>query len=357
LGRTAWTQALALEDILTRLAFAPFSHQSNHAEQVAALRRQADALGPHVLDEAKHADELFAEPLAASPDDAALYAQMCQLHSMAGNQPAATAAARRAVELLPTNIDNWMLLGGVLATGRQFAEAADAYQRALQIDDKNAFAYVSLGRTYRELDRPHDALSAFRQALAADPRYGTAYLELGQQLEADGKLTEAEENYRLAIKNRIQRPADLIAVADVCRARDWNQEAAEIYQEAALLTPRDAHLHFAAGNCLVKLKKYAEARDEFAAAASIAPEFGEAHFLLAVELGRQQSYGDAVAHFREAVRLLPQLIEPRINLALTLKRAGRNEEALGEFRRALEQDPTNAVARQNIAALTSPTAN
>jgi tetratricopeptide (TPR) repeat protein len=357
LAWTPWAEAKSLDDVLARVSDAPFTSQVNHSEQYAGLMREAIALRPRIADVAKRADEIYAPALSVMPDDSYVYAQLCQLRSLAGDAKGAIAAVERSVELLPICVAHWLLLGGAHATAGEFDAAAEAYAGVLKIDKENVDALLGLARVDRMRDRQPQAIAYYRRAIESNPRMGMPYLELGQMLEANGQITEAIANYRLALDNRMLHPDFLATLADVCQKRNWTDEALDNYLAAVSLRPSDAGLRIRAGRCLANAKKYTEAQQQFRIATELAPDMGQAHFLYGMELGRAAQYDDAVARFREAARLLPGVAAPQINLAITLKSMGRREEAIQEFQRVLELEPTNSVARKYIAELTENAPN
>lgn len=59
-------------------------------------------------------------------------------------------------------------LGLALYNAEEFEEAAEAYQKAVLLDPKRPQRYVSLGQTYKDLEKWPLALIAFNKALALD---------------------------------------------------------------------------------------------------------------------------------------------------------------------------------------------
>ncbi len=352
LGWNDWARLRAVNDIIGRLADPPFTNQSNHAAQLRVLAEQANALDPLAQEALRDVDSLFEVAVAATPDDATLYAQRASMRGFAGDKPGAIDDARRATELMPLCAEHWMTLGAALATDRQFEEAAKAFTEAFHQDGQNVTALQKLARVYIQLDRPDDAIAACRRAIEIKPRFGPAYLELGRLLGESGRVMEAERNFRAAIENRVWRIADLRELAEFCEKRGWVDEAADSYDIAASLDPGDVTLRIKAGQLLVTARRYADARRHFADAVRLAPEMGEAHFLLGIELGRNKDTKQAVAEFRAALRLMPGVVEARINLALALANDGRPADALQQFQLVLKQDPENPIAIRNIQSLT-----
>jgi len=184
----------------------------------------------------------------------------------------------------------------------------------------------------------------FHRAIELKPRFGLAYLGLGQLLEGMGRKAEAQEHFRLALRNPVHREAELTTLARFCHQRGWYAEALTNYVSAIQLNPTEALLHLGAGQCLAALGRPGESATCFNEAVQLAPGSGEACFLLGLEYGRQGKDLEAGNQFREAVRLRPDLIEARANLGAALINQGRDEEARVVFEEVLRRCPTNAVA-------------
>lgn len=62
---------------------------------------------------------------------------------------------------------------------QQYAIAAAAYERAVELGIHEANVYTDLGAAYRYLGQPEQALEAFRKAQAVDPRHVQSYFNMG----------------------------------------------------------------------------------------------------------------------------------------------------------------------------------
>lgn len=61
----------------------------------------------------------------------------------------------------------------------RYAQAEEAFKRAIEDDPKNAVAQNYLGILYRVKGQFQDAKKAYESAIMADPQYALAYLNLG----------------------------------------------------------------------------------------------------------------------------------------------------------------------------------
>jgi cytochrome c-type biogenesis protein CcmH/NrfG len=85
----------------------------------------------------------------------------------------------------PGNVNAWIRLGNTLMDNRRFAEAADAYQKALAIEPKNVDVRVDLGTCYRNIGKPDIAVTEYKKALEIDPRHLNGHRNLGVVLADD----------------------------------------------------------------------------------------------------------------------------------------------------------------------------
>lgn len=356
LAWTDWQRLEALSQMLGRLSDPPFTAELDHAEQVRRLTRQIEQLRPHAQAAARKAEALCRQALAATPNDPVLLVQLARFQELHGEPAAAAESARRATELLPNDADCWVLYGRALMEQKEYEDAAQAFQSGFREDPLDFWILQDLAHAYVRLGRTNKAMAAYRQAIAIKPRFGMAYLGLGQLLEAAGRKEEAEQNYRLALKNRIHRTTELTTLAEFCQSRGWFEAAVTNFLDAIRLSPAEPVLYVRAGLCFDALQKSQEALQCYANAVRLAPEFGQARFLLGLEYGRQGKPEDAVRQFREAVRLMPDVVEARLNLGIGLQNLGRKSEAIEQFREVLRRSPTNAIALRKLEQLQAPAA-
>ncbi len=85
----------------------------------------------------------------------------------------------------PGNVNAWIKLGNALMDSRRFAEAIDAYQKALSLDPKNVDVRVDMGSCYRGIGKPDMAVAEYRKAIEIDPRHINAHKNLAVVLADD----------------------------------------------------------------------------------------------------------------------------------------------------------------------------
>lgn len=76
-------------------------------------------------------------------------------------------------------------------------EAEKAYRRALEINSKEARAYLGLGNVYASQNKVKETIDAFEKALEIRPKLAEAHFNLGMVFAATGKKDQALEHYNL----------------------------------------------------------------------------------------------------------------------------------------------------------------
>jgi tetratricopeptide (TPR) repeat protein len=347
-----WDKQESLSDIFTRLSKPPFTGQLNHDAQVQKLRTALDKLIPATQPGGiKAAESACENALLAAPEDPILHEQLATLDQLSGDLADAATNEQYALNLFPSNSEDWSQLGVILAKQQKYEDAAAAFRRAFELNSQDVWSLQNLAQSLKDLGRRDEAIREYRHALAVNPRFGLAWIGLGQILEETGSKAEAEDCFHKALLNRIDRAPELKTLARFCVSYGWLEAAATNFDDALKLTPSDAKLYVEAGQNLDALGRHAEAERDYAEAANLSPDFMQAHFLYGLELGREGKTASAVAQFREAVRIMPDLPEARLNLGMALANEGSYSEALVQFDKILELNPTNALALNYAQAL------
>ncbi len=106
----------------------------------------------------------------------------------------------KVVGWLPEKQNAWYRLGVTLRHGGKLAEAIAAYQRAIELDPKDAYLHNGLGNVYRDLGHYEDALAEYQRAIALDPKFDDPHNGLGSVYAELGRTDEAIAEYQRAIE-------------------------------------------------------------------------------------------------------------------------------------------------------------
>lgn len=119
------------------------------------------------------------------------------------------------------NVNAWIGLGNMYMDSGRFAEAVDAYGKALEITPENVNVRIDMGTCYRRLGQPERAVEEYRKGLSYEPNHANGLANTGIVLAYDlqdfkGALEVWEKYLKVAPGHRM---AEQIR-QDVARLKD-----------------------------------------------------------------------------------------------------------------------------------------
>lgn len=190
----------------------------------------------------------------------------------------AVAAFEEAVRIMPGTAQAWNHLGLGYHRQGDVAKAANAYQRALELDRNLAVARFNLGSLYLESGNNQSAIDAFTTFCTLQPLVGEGWLRLGQA--------------QVALATATPGPTDRQRLAEAARR---NLEHA----------PESAEKANAMGQVLALRGKYREAVAEFTRALSLQPDLASAVLNQAVALQQSGDRRGALQRYRDYLKIQP----------------------------------------------------
>lgn len=191
------------------------------------------------------AEREFQQAIALRPSFWGNYDALGLALYRAGRFPAAAAAFERVTQLQPDNASGFQRLGTVNNAAGDIAKAIVNYERALQLAPTPK-AYANLGFIYYGQHRFADAANAYNQALELDPTSHITYRNLGDVHQRQGRRDDARAAYvkALEIAERMLRvnPKDAVTLSQqaLYEAKlDKRKEAERHVNAAAGLAPAD----------------------------------------------------------------------------------------------------------------------
>ncbi|MDR3678261.1 MAG: tetratricopeptide repeat protein [Acidobacteriota bacterium] len=196
--------------------------------------------------------------------------------------------------------------------GKQlYAQAAQEYRAAIQIDANNAGLQSGLGHVLL-LDRKwDDAISALREAVSLQPDDAVAHNNLGVALQTVGNVAEAIPEFR----------------------------------EAVRVKPDYLEAHANLGHALEKQNDLAGSITEYHEVLRLKPDDAEAHFHLALANYKRGNSDAAVNEYREAIRLQPGFALAHLALGGVLFNRGERDAGIEELRTAYSLAPDDPEIR------------
>jgi predicted TPR repeat methyltransferase len=128
-------------------------------------------------------------------------------HYEAGRWNEACSAFERALELDPRQAGAWYRLGNAREElGQNDLGVAVCFEKAVGLDPSHAQAWNNLGNVQQRLGRTEQAIASYRNALRAEPGLAPACLNLGRLAEARGDQALALECFRTGLKHHPEDP-------------------------------------------------------------------------------------------------------------------------------------------------------
>jgi tetratricopeptide (TPR) repeat protein len=194
-----------------------------------------------------------------------------------------------------------------------------------------------LGDALHGQGKVSEAMEAWREAIRLRPEDAVAHAHLGDALRGDGEVSEAIAAYREAIRLKpdyAEPHASLGAI--LCDVMHDYAAAVVEFHEAIRLRPDYAVAHYNLGNALIGQGKVSEAMEAWRDTIRLKPDYAEAHYNLGTALADQGKSAEAIEAWREAIRLKPDYAQAHCNLGSALQDQGQFREALDQLRRGHE---------------------
>jgi len=149
----------------------------------------------------KEAEQLFEQALERDLNSAEAM-QALLASNMTQKQPASKMIARVNAQLAkaPNNSAFYSMLGGLEAQSKDFANAEQHLQKALELDKNNALAFALLAQVQFVSGSSEKAMSTYQNWIQQNPKDVRPYVMLGSLEELKNNWQKAQEMYQKALE-------------------------------------------------------------------------------------------------------------------------------------------------------------
>ena len=240
--------------------------------------------------------------------------------------------------------------GNFYAQKRQWREAIQHYQKAIELNPKLAPAYRNLARVLTQIGKIEQATSYWLKAVELDAKglQASEYFQLAQNLVNQGKISDAIICYRRAIQLQPTLIDAYLNLGKLLSKAGANDKALRCYQEGIKYNPQNHQLYFHLGLCFTQQSNWEAAINCYQQALQIKSDYWEALHNLGGALSSQRLWSEAINVYRRAIKLKPDLPWSYNDLALVLLQANRAEEAIVILRKAISLKPDYAWAHYRL---------
>jgi tetratricopeptide (TPR) repeat protein len=331
--------------------------------------------------------------ISTQPDSADAHLQLGLLMArrrQPGDQERAATEFREALRLDPSSDASRLALARTLISYHKFSDAVPLLVEYTSHQSKDAQGFYELGLAYKWLHQPEAAIKVLRRSVELESHDSASRFELGkllaeggqtvaaiQQLQAAeridsenpeihsqlasllgeaGRKAEADaENKKVAAlqarNNRDKEIGRLNEEANQLLSSRSAKAAAEKYQRAVQLNPKDAKLRYNLSLALDRMGDLAAEKKELLKSVELDPQFSVAQNQLGLLALNASQHAEAEVRFKKALEAQPTFAEAQSNLAVVYSQMGRLPEAASFFQNAIKNDPTYNKAHVNYGLL------
>lgn len=142
----------------------------------------------------------FEEALSRRPGAIEPMTQIAMIKTAQGNSGEARQRVLRQVEQAPNNPYLHNLIGQLWANAKDFAQAEQAFKKAIDLEPSLLSAYLGLAQTFLQAGKIDAAMKEYESLLAKDPNVIQAHMMLGLNHENRNELGKAQTRYETILK-------------------------------------------------------------------------------------------------------------------------------------------------------------
>ena len=236
---------------------------------------------------------------------------------------------KAAINLDPSYKIAFLRLGDMYMIDRKhYAEAAVMYEEYMKFDDKNSWAYLSLGKAYFYLRQLEKAIENLEKSKELDPQKEDVYHYLGMAYQDSKDLNQALEAYEKYVELHQKENPD-----------DWDEKDAEFWM-------RKGRAHLSLGDS-VNLALGSESLNK---AVELDSTMLSAFASLGYTYYKQEKYEEAIPLFLTKIELdSTDNFNPLVYLAYSYIGLEEFPKAVDPLMKALEIQPENTDVRKTLA--------
>ena len=230
----------------------------------------------------------------------------------------------------------WDLKGRYLFERRQYHEAIEAYEEALEKKPHDPDLLFYQGRALIKIGGYHSAIQFFKKCLKIKPDYIAAWLLLGNSYKVLAQFDEAIEAYEEAMEldqgstkyRKYIADVYLVMGKEALYRKGNPQEAIEYFDKTIRIIPKHSAAWFAKGVAYKKLRAYRNATACFLRVVETDPQNGHAYYEMAQILEKTGNKDEAIRCYIETVRCDPSHTDAMYKLGNLLMEGGDYKNAI-----------------------------
>ena len=280
-------------------------------------------------------ESLFALIPADHPEQAAVGLQIAKLRYRNGQFAQAQELLLQLAGRGPLSAAAEMLLGNCYEAGQRPQLAAQAYQRAMELDPSEVSPYEDMISLQLDLGKTASALEFVERALAIAPSNAKVWVWKGNVELRRNSFKEAQDSFLQASKLDSANADALLGLGGAHALAGLPEAAISEYQKGISQFPGDARFYLACAAMFLASPNAPQLQSQSESllkeALKRTPHSAEAHYLLgqlALQRGRLQ---EAEGEFLSSIAADAGKSKTHFALSVVYRRLGRTAEATKQF--------------------------
>ncbi|MBZ5561443.1 MAG: tetratricopeptide repeat protein [Acidobacteriia bacterium] len=231
-------------------------------------------------------------------------------------------------------------LGMAYVEGKHYAEAENAFTRALDADPTNYDILYNLGLAAQHAGHLERAVSVYRVALQQRPHDADCLFNLASIYTQTGHSDEAILPLMAAHNAAPQRADILLALAQTSQDLGFYADAVTAIDQYLKLKPQDDIARRERGFCLIRSAQLDKGLEDLRWYVQKHPKVARGLYELAIGETVRES-DKALVHLDQAVKLDPDFNAARYARAVLYYQMGRTQESAADLERVLRTSPND----------------
>lgn len=201
------------------------------------------------------------------------------------------------------NFDALHLIGEIESQNCNYQQALFYYDKAINLNDKNAEIYLNKGNVFLKLGNLDKAIENYNLAIVINPNMYSGFFNIGNALKEAGNYTEAIKYYVKAIELNINYENAYVNLSKTMQIISKYLESNEILIKLLDINSNNFHGYFNIAVNYQFLNRHLDAIKYYSSAIDINPSFAEAYANRANSYISLKNYNAAISDYKVAVSI------------------------------------------------------
>ncbi|HOJ64774.1 MAG TPA: tetratricopeptide repeat protein [Spirochaetota bacterium] len=262
-------------------------------------------------------------------------------------------AAKLYQEIIKKNPNHYLSyekLGKIEQARNNIKEAVVYFEKALNINNKNANGWNDLGNLYYDLVDYNNAIRCYKKAIEADSNFYWAYYNIGLSMtrmytkENKKEMDEAKEWFEKALNIKKDYYPAFNELGLYYMDQNNYNKAEEYFTKCININPNYKYPYYNLASIYKERDDYKKAKEYLLKSLKCDPNYISALNNLGILYYDQEDYNSALYYYTRALEIDSKYKYALYNIGLVFYQMEKYRKAYEMYQKALESDPNYQVA-------------